>query len=308
MIVRDVPDVEPAERAIAIGSFDGVHLGHRLVIGRAAEVAAHHGIRSSVVTFRPHPMTVLRPERAPRELTSPARQEQLLGEIDPDELLLIRFTHAFSQLTYEQFAEEVLAGALGVRHVVVGENFRYGNRAQGTIETLRASGERLGFEVEPAPLLQVDGAPVSSSRIRDLLAAGEVERAAALLGRDPSLEGTVVHGDGRGRELGFATANLEAAPHSAFPATGVYAGRAHVEGGTWPAAISVGYNPTFSDDRQKVRVEAHLLDFDRDIYGAPIRIDLTHRLRDEERYDSIDELVTQVHRDIHAVRDLVGGR
>jgi riboflavin kinase/FMN adenylyltransferase len=294
MIVRDVPDVEPAERAIAIGSFDGVHLGHRLVVGRAAEVAAQHGIRSSVVTFRPHPMTVLRPERAPRELTSPKRQEQLLGEIDPDELLLIRFTHAFSQLTYEQFAEEVLAGALGVRHVVVGENFRYGNRAQGTIETLRASGERLGFEVEPAPLLQIDGAPVSSSRIRDLLAAGEVERAAALLGRDPSLEGT--------------TANLEAAPHSAFPATGVYAGRAHVEGGTWPAAISVGYNPTFSDDRQKVRVEAHLLDFDRDIYGAPIRIDLTHRLRDEERYDSIDELVTQVHRDIHAVRDLVGGR
>jgi riboflavin kinase / FMN adenylyltransferase len=306
MIVRHLPDVEPAERAVAIGSFDGVHLGHRLVIGRAREVAAQNGIRSAVVTFRPHPMTVLRPERAPRELTSSSRQEDLLRELGPDELLLIRFTHEFSQLTHEQFAEEVLARALGARHVVVGENFRYGNRAQGTIDTLRASGERLGFEVEPAPLLEIGGAPVSSSRIRDLLAAGQVERAAELLGRDPSIEGAVVHGDGRGRELGFATANLEPAARSAVPATGVYAGRAHVEGETWPAAISVGYNPTFSDDRQRVRIEAHLLDFDRDIYGAPMRIDLTRRLRDEERYDSIDELVAQVHRDIDAVRSMVG--
>jgi len=305
MIVRNVPDADLAQRAIAIGSFDGVHRGHRLVIERAREIAAGRGLRSAVVTFRPHPMTVLRPERAPRELTSPARQEELLGEIGPDELLLIRFTHDFSQLTHEQFAEEVLAGALGVRHVVVGENFRYGNRAQGTIDTLRASGERLGFDVEPAPLLQVGGGPVSSSRIRDLLAGGQVERAAELLGRDPSVEGQVVHGDGRGRDLGFATANLEPAPHSALPSTGVYAGRAHVEGGTWPAAINVGYNPTFSDDRRKVRFEAHLLDFDRDIYGKPIRIDLTHRLRDEERYDSIDELVSQVHRDIDAVRRMV---
>jgi riboflavin kinase / FMN adenylyltransferase len=305
MIVRQLPDVDPAQRAIAIGSFDGVHLGHRLVIGRAEEAASRHGIRSSVVTFRPHPMTVLRPARAPRELTSPARQEELLRELDPDELLLIRFTHEFSHLTHEQFAKEVLAGALSARHVVVGENFRYGNRAQGTIETLRQSGERLGFEVEPAPLLEIDGAPVSSSRIRDLLAGGQVEQASALLGRDPSVEGTVVHGEGRGRDLGFATANLEPAPHSALPATGVYAGRAHVDGGTWPAAINVGYNPTFSDDRRRVRIEAHLLDFDRDIYGAPIRIDLSHRLRDEERYDSIDELVAQVHRDIDAVRTMV---
>jgi riboflavin kinase / FMN adenylyltransferase len=304
MIVSHVPDVDAAERAIAIGSFDGVHAGHRRVIGRAKEAAREHGIRSAVVTFRPHPMTVLRPERAPRELTSPGRQEELLRELAPDELALIRFTHEFSQLSHEQFAEDVLAGVLRARHVIVGENFRYGNRAQGTIETLRASGQRLGFEVEPAPLLQIGGAPVSSSRIRDLLAGGQVEQAAALLGRDPSIEGKVVHGDGRGRELGFATANLEPAPHSALPATGVYAGRAHVEGGSWPAAISVGFNPTFSDDRRRVRIEAHLLDFDRDVYGEPIRIELARRLRDEERYDSIDELVDQVHRDIDAVRSM----
>ena len=156
--------------------------------------------------------------------------------------------------------------------------------------------------MQPAPLLELDGAPVSSSRIRDLFGAGEVEHAARLLGRAPWLEGMVVRGDGRGRELGFATANLESAPRSAMPAIGIYAGRAHLPGESHAAAISVGYNPTFSDERERVRVEAHLLDFDRDIYGEPLRIEFMRRLRGEQRFDTVQDLVAQVHRDIDAVR------
>jgi len=294
--------VEPAPRVVALGSFDGVHLGHQRVIGRAVDAAAERGARSGVVTFEPHPMRVLRPELAPRELSTPARRAGLIEQLGPDELIVIPFTHDFSLLDHERFAEDVLHDRLGAVLVIVGRNFRYGHRAQGTIETLAQSGARLGFEVEPSPLVEMDGAPVSSSRIRDLLSAGEVEHAERLLGRHPWLDGVIVRGDGRGRELGFATANLECSPHTAFPATGIYAGRAQVAGTHRPAAISVGYNPTFTDDRAHLRVEAHLLDFDADVYGEPMHLEFTRRLRGEERYGSVDELVAQVHRDIAAVR------
>jgi riboflavin kinase / FMN adenylyltransferase len=300
--------VEPAPRVVALGSFDGVHLGHQRVIGRAVEAAADRGARAGVVTFEPHPMQVLRPEMAPRELSTPARRASLIESLGPDELIVIPFTHDFSLLDHERFAEEVVRDRLNAVLVIVGRNFRYGHRAQGTIETLAASGARLGFDVEPSPLVEMDGAPVSSSRIRDLLSAGEVGHAERLLGRHPWLDGVVVRGDGRGRELGFATANLDCAPHTAFPATGIYAGRAHLADGSRPAAISVGYNPTFTDDRAHLRVEAHLLDFDRDIYGAPMHLEFTRRLRGEERYGSVEELVEQVHRDIAAVRSEQRGR
>jgi riboflavin kinase / FMN adenylyltransferase len=302
MIRVDLDQVEPGARVVALGSFDGVHLGHQRVIGRAVEAAADRGARAGIVTFEPHPMHVLRPELAPRELSTPARRAQLIEQLGPDELIVIRFTHEFSLLDHERFAEEVLRDRLNAVLVIVGRNFRYGHRAQGSIETLAAAGARLGFETEPSPLVEVDGVPVSSSRIRDLLSAGEVVHAERLLGRSPWLDGVVVRGDGRGRELGFATANLECSPQAAFPATGIYAGRAHLEDGSRPAAISVGYNPTFTDDRAHLRVEAHLLDFDRDIYGQPMHLEFVERLRGEERYGSVDELVAQVRRDIAAVR------
>ncbi len=289
-------------RAIAIGSFDGVHLGHRRVIERTIEAAGSRGLASTVVTFEPHPMSVLRPELAPLELSTPDRKREMVAELGIDELVQIRFDLAFSQLDHAQFEQRVLCDALAARLVIVGSNFRYGHRAQGSIDTLSAAGERLGFDVESAPLLEAGGSIVSSSRIRDLITAGHVEQAAGLLGRAAWIEGTIVRGDGRGRELGFATANLEAAPHTAVPAIGIYAGWAHVDGERFAAAISVGYNPTFSDARDRVRIEAHLLDFDRDVYGRPLRIEFTHRLRGEERYGSIEELVAQVHRDIAAVR------
>jgi riboflavin kinase/FMN adenylyltransferase len=302
-VIRTTLDAVEAEpRVVALGSFDGVHIGHQRVIGRAVEAAAERGARSAVVTFEPHPMQVLRPELAPRELSTPDRRAALIELLGPDELVVIRFTRELSTVDHERFAEEVLRGRLGAELVIVGRNFRYGHRAQGSIDTLAASGARLGFATEPAPLVEADGAPVSSSRIRDLLSAGDVGHAARLLGRPPWLDGVIVRGDGRGRELGFATANLEAAPHTAFPATGIYAGRAHLQDESRPAAISVGYNPTFTDDRRSVRVEAHLLDFDRDIYGQRMQLEVMRRLRSEERFGSIDELVAQMHRDVDGVR------
>ncbi len=290
------------QRAIAIGSFDGVHLGHRRVIERTIAAARARGLTATVVTFDPHPMAVLRPELAPLELSTPARKQVLVAELGVDELVRIRFDRAFSMLDHERFAEQVLAAALGARLVIVGRNFHYGHRAEGSIESLSESGQRLGFAVEPAPLLEVGGVAVSSSRIRDLITAGEVEHATELLGRPPWIEGTIVRGDGRGHELGFATANLSAAPHTAVPALGIYAGWGHLDGERHPAAISIGYNPTFSDARDRVRIEAHLLDFDSDVYGRPLRLEFTHRLRGEERFASVEELTAQVHRDIAAVR------
>jgi riboflavin kinase/FMN adenylyltransferase len=301
-VLHSLDEVVVGRRAIAIGTFDGVHLGHQAVIGRTVSVAREHGIGSAVVTFHPHPMTVLRPELAPAELTTLARKTELVDRVGPDEMIVIRFDHALSQMEHDEFETRVLKGALGAAYVAVGDNFRYGHRARGGVETLREAGKRLGFEVEPAPLVEVDGAPVSSSRVRELLAAGDVAAAGRLLGRPPSVEGIVVRGDGRGRGLGFATANIDQAPRSAVPAVGVYAGTGHVAGVSRPAAISVGFNPTFTDDRSKLRIEAHLLDFDQDVYGEPMRIDFTERLRGEEKFDSVDELVEQVHRDIDAVR------
>jgi riboflavin kinase / FMN adenylyltransferase len=305
VIVRQsLLDVEPAPRAVAIGSFDGVHTGHQKVIGSAVETGAARGIRSAVVTFHPHPLEVLRPELAPPELSSLARKAALVEELGPDELVVIRFDTAFSQISADDFADHVLRDALDARHVSVGENFRYGHGARGTTVTLAEEGVRLGFDLSVIPLLRAGADPVSSSRIRALLGDGAVEEAAALLGRPPWLEGAVVRGDGRGRELGFPTANLAPLPKTPIPATGIYAGSAHLPGSDHTAAISIGYNPTFTDSRDAVRIEAYLLDFDRDIYGSPIRLQLTHRLRDELRFDSVEALIEQLHRDVARTREL----
>jgi riboflavin kinase/FMN adenylyltransferase len=308
MIVRQsLLDVTPGERSIAIGSFDGVHLGHAAVIAAAVDAGRARGLTTAAVTFHPHPIAVLRPELAPDELSSLARKAALVEELGPDELIVIRFDRAFSEIEAPGFAERILRDALGARHVAVGGNFRYGHAARGTTATLVEEGARLGFDVDVVPLLEVGGEPVSSSRIRGLVARGAVEAAAELLGRPPWLEGAVVRGDGRGRGLGFPTANLAPLPRTALPATGIYAGAAHLPGGGHTAAISVGFNPTFTDSRDAVRIEAHLLDFTADIYGSPIRLELRHRLRDEERYDSVEALVEQLHRDVARTRELAGG-
>ncbi|HXD70857.1 MAG TPA: bifunctional riboflavin kinase/FAD synthetase [Gaiellales bacterium] len=305
MIVRQsLADVPPGERAVALGSFDGVHRGHQAVIGNAVSEAGSRGLKSAVITFHPPPIAVLRPDIRLIQLSTLSRRAALVAELGVDELVILRFDRAFSTIDADGFAEQVLAGTLGARHVSVGENFHYGRGAKGTPAKLAEDGARLGFEVHVEPLLQGGGGTISSSRIRELLGAGAVEKAGELLGRPPWLEGAVVRGDGRGRELGYPTANLALVPRSPVPGTGIYAGAVHLPGSSHPAAISVGYNVTFTDDRSQVRVEAYLLDFDADIYGSPIRIDLTHRLRDELRFDSVDALLAQLRRDVEAVRTL----
>jgi len=307
VIVRQsLADVPPGERAVALGSFDGVHLGHRAVIGNAVSEAGARGLKSAVITFHPPPIAVLRPDVQLIQLSSLARRAALVAELGVDELVILRFDRAFSTIDPDGFAEQVLAETLGARHVSVGENFHYGQGAKGTPAKLAEDGARLGFDVHVEPLLQEGGEAISSSRIRELLGAGSVEAAGELLGRPAWLEGAVVRGDGRGRELGFPTANLALVPRSPSPAIGIYAGAAHLPGSSHAAAISVGYNPTFTDDRSEVRVEAYLLDFDADIYGSPLRLDLDHRLRDEIRFESVDALVEQLHRDVDQVRSLQG--
>jgi riboflavin kinase / FMN adenylyltransferase len=306
IIRQSLGDVQPAERSVALGSFDGVHLGHRRVIGDAVATAAEHGLRSSVITFHPPPIAVLRPDVQLVQLSSLSRRAALIAELGADELVIVRFDRAFSTVEADEFAADVLGGTLGARHVSVGENFRFGRGARGNPALLTDVGARAGYDVHVEPLLEVGGEPVSSSRVRELMGAGLVEDAAALLGRPPWIEGAVVRGDGRGRELGYPTANLAPIPRSPSPAIGVYAGVAHLPGGSHAAAISVGYNVTFTDDRSRVRIEAYLLDFDADIYGSPIRLDLTHRLRDELNFDSVEALVAQLAVDVAEVRSLQG--
>ncbi len=306
MIVRQsLADVPIGERSVALGSFDGVHRGHRGVIAEAVATAKERGLGSAVITFHPPPIAVLRPQVQLVQLSSLSRRAALIAELGPDELVIVRFDREFAMLDPDAFAARVLAGTLGARHVSVGENFHYGQGARGNPRTLAAEGERLEFDVHVEPLLAQGGAPISSSRIRELITAGAVQDATELLGRPPWLEGAVVRGDGRGRELGFPTANLALVPRSPAPAIGVYAGVAHLPATSHPAAISIGYNPTFTDEHATVRVEAYLLDFDADIYGSPIRLDLTHRLRDEIRFDSIDALISQIGADVAAVRQMV---
>lgn len=282
MIVARTPEqLEPAERAIAIGTFDGAHRGHRAVIQAAVDT----GLRSTVVTFNPHPRTVLGYEV--EILSSVERRIELVSDVGPDELLLVEFTLGLSRLSPEEFVQNVLA-PLGARVVLAGENFRFGRGREGDVEMLR----RLGFEVHAVPL--VDG--VSSSQIRSLISAGDVRQAAALLGRPFELEGTVVAGDRRGGTLGFPTANLTVDPRAVVPEYGIYAGRTLRH----PVAMSIGVNPHYGGIER--RIEAHVLDFDGDLYGRQLRIEVWERLRAERAFETEAALVAQITADVEAAR------
>lgn len=284
-----LPDAERRPRKLAIGTFDGVHLGHREVIAGA----------DTVLTFDPHPSQVVQPDRAPRLLTSLERKAELVAELGVQELVVIPFDGAFASQTAEEFIDHVLVDQLGVTEVAVGANFRFGARAQGTAEMLAADGR---FTGRITSLLEVDGAPVSSTRIRTLLTEeGDAAGAAALLGRPFKLTGTVVHGDKRGRELGYPTANLVPDEHYVTPAHGIYA---CVTDDGQAAAVSIGVRPTFKTGRG-VLVEAFLLDFTGDLYGQPLSLTFLERLRGEERFDGIEPLVAQMQRDVERTRQTV---
>jgi riboflavin kinase/FMN adenylyltransferase len=283
-IARSPAELEPAERAVAIGTFDGVHRGHRAAI----EAAIATGLRSTVVTFDPHPRRVLGYDV--ELVTTLERRIELIDEVGPDELLVLEFTLELARHEPEEFVREVLQ-PLGTRVVVAAESFRFGKGRRGDVDLLR----RLGLDVRLVPL--VEG--VSSSKVREFLGAGDVVSAAALLGRPPEVEGTVVGGDQRGGTLGFPTANLAVEPGLLVPAHGIYAGSALGH----RAAASIGVNPHYGGSER--RIEAFLLDFGGDLYGTQLRLELWQRLRDERAFASEGELVRQIAADVEAARAAV---
>lgn len=289
MKVTQLAEVEPSARGrrrVAIGTFDGIHLGHREVIAD----------NDTVLTFDPHPMAVIRPDALPKLISPPDVKRDLIAGLGVDELVVIPFDHDFQSKTAEQFVEEVLVDKLHAERVSVGENFRFGRGAKGDAEFLRSRPE---FETRVVPLVEVEGETVSSSHIRGLVAAGEVDKAARFLGGPFLFEGEVVTGDRRGRELGMPTANLVPDDRYVTPGHGVYAAWAHGH----PAAVNVGVRPTF-DSGRGLLVEAYLLDFSGDLYGQTLRVAFIERLRGEKRFDSVDDLVAQMRRDVDQAREI----
>jgi riboflavin kinase/FMN adenylyltransferase len=284
--VTSLPDAEPRPRSVAIGTFDGVHLGHQAVIDGA----------DTVLTFDPHPLEVLHPSALPKLIMPFEVKRDVIEGLGVRELVVIPFDEEFAKVTAEGFIEQVLVERLGAERVSVGENFRFGAKAQGDPEMLAARPE---FETRVVPLVEVDGEIVSSTRVRSLVAAGEVEAATRCLGAPFLLEGTVVEGDERGRKLGFPTANIVPSDDLVCPGHGVYA--AFADGR--PAAVNVGVRPTFETGRGLL-VEAHLIDFDGDLYGRTVRIAFISRLRGERRFAGVEELIAQMHRDVEIAREL----
>ena len=294
-------------RAVAIGTFDGVHVGHQRVIGVAVRVAGEQGLTSCVLTFSGHPDGVLDPGHAPRLLTPLPVKEQLIAQLGPDELIVVAFDDAFAALDGEAFCRDVLVANLAARVVVVGENFTYGAGGSAGVDELRAAGLALGFETVVVPLVVEHGAPISSTRIRTLLQHGRLEEVREILGRPPAADGLVAAGLKRGRTLGVPTANLEVEVGTIFPGRGVYAGRAQVHGHWYRTAVNIGHNPTFQSrdaETAHVTIEAHLLDFAGDIYGQRIHIDFLHKIRDERRFAAVAELMAQMQEDIAATAAL----
>jgi riboflavin kinase / FMN adenylyltransferase len=294
---------------VTIGVFDGVHLGHRAVLSRAVDVGRQLGRPAVAVTFDPHPREVLTPGQAPPLLTTARRKAALIDELGLDAMVVLRFDDALSRLPAEEFARRVVSEGLRAERVVVGANFTFGHQALGTVDTLRGLGHELAFEVESIPLAEVQGRRVSSSSIRAAVAEGDLAWPTAALGRRFTVDGQVVAGAGRGAGLGFPTANLEVPPRMLLPARGVYAGRAILEDGgilrSNRAAINVGTNPQFG--WEALHVEAFLLDFDEDLRRREITVEFWERLRDEVRFDSVEDLVRQIGSDVERTRALIPG-
>jgi riboflavin kinase / FMN adenylyltransferase len=292
-VVR-LPDAEPRARRVAVGTFDGVHVGHREVIAGS----------DTVVTFEPHPVAILHPASTPRLLTTLERKARLAGDLGVEEIVVVPFDRERAAEPAAEFVDEVLVEALQATHVSVGENFRFGHKARGD-PALLAGDDR--FETRVVPLLEVDGEVVSSSHIRGLILGGAVEYAGRLLGAPFTIAGEVVHGDERGRTLGYPTANLVPPEGYAVPGHGVYAARARTASGEERiAAVNVGVRPMFVTGRGEL-IEAYLVDFEGDLYDTVLEIEFLKRLRGEKRFAGLDELVAQMGRDVETTRAIAGG-
>lgn len=299
---------------LTIGVFDGVHRGHAQLISRAVKSAAVRGVPSVLMTFDPHPMEVVRPGSHPAQLTTLTRRAELVEELGIDVFLVMPFTQEFMKLTPGRYVHDLLVEKLHVAEVVVGDNFTFGKKAAGTVDTMRELGGRFGFEVDGVKLVGEHAVTFSSTYIRACVDAGDMAAAADALGRPHRVEGVVVHGDGRGRELGFPTANVAPPMHAAIPADGVYAGwftvlaAGETVGVTRPgkramAAISVGTNPTFSGRTRTV--EAFVLDTEADLYGQHVAVDFVQHLRGMRRFDSVDDLIRAMGEDVEQTRQVL---
>jgi riboflavin kinase / FMN adenylyltransferase len=297
---------------VTIGVFDGVHRGHAQIIGRAVERAKLRQVPSVLITFVPHPSEVVRPGSHPPELTTLTRRAELVAELDVDVFCQLPFTFEFSQLPADAFVHRALVEQLHAVDVVVGENFRFGHKAAGNVELLHRLGQRFGFAAEGVPLLRDGDIPLSATYVRTCVLAGDVRGASVALGRPHRVDGVIELGDQRGRLLGFPTAHLRTGAWTAIPADGVYAGQVwRLDGdgrtiGAEPlgkAAISVGRNPTF--DVTKRRVEAHILDFDGDLYGRSLGVEFVERVRGQVKFDGVDALIDQMQLDVAQIRDIL---
>jgi riboflavin kinase/FMN adenylyltransferase len=309
-VITDVSEPPWDESAVVtIGAYDGVHLGHQAVIAEVRRLAAERGAKSAVVTFDRHPALVVRPESAPQSLTDLDQKLEMLADTGIDATVVITFDERRSGEEPEEFVKEVLVDGLHAVVVVVGEDFHFGHHRRGNVPLLRELGAQDGFEVLPVALVaRADGVdePVSSTAVRRALAGGEVDIAAHLLGREYEVRGTVVLGDKRGRLLGFPTANVEVPNQVCLPADGVYAGwYERPDGSVHGCAINLGRRPTFYEHADHSLLEAHLLDFDGDLYGERAEVRFVHFLRSERKFDGIDSLVAQLKHDIESARHVL---
>ncbi|MBN3931002.1 bifunctional riboflavin kinase/FAD synthetase [Streptomyces verrucosisporus] len=306
--LEDIPE-DWGRSVVTIGSYDGVHRGHQLIIGRAVDRARELGVPAVVVTFDPHPSEVVRPGSHPPLLAPHHRRAELMAGLGVDAVLVLPFTEEFSKLPPAEFVVKVLVDRLHARTVVEGPNFRFGHRAAGTVETLAELGRTYDYDVMVVDLFERGeaggGEPFSSTLTRRLVAEGDVRGAAEVLGRPHRVEGVVVRGAQRGREMGYPTANIETLPHTAIPADGVYAGWLVVEGEPMPAAISVGTNPQFEGTERTV--EAYAIDrVDLDLYGLHVAVDFLAYIRGQERFDTLGELLERMAEDVRVAKELLG--
>ncbi|MHB8512969.1 MAG: bifunctional riboflavin kinase/FAD synthetase [Actinomycetota bacterium] len=289
--------------AISIGVFDGMHTGHQMILREVIERATQINATPGVVTFDRHPLELIAPGKEPALITTVAQRASAMDELGLGFVLILKFDPELRSLRADEFVRKILVEGLDVRHVVVGSNFRFGFNHEGTVETLEDLGEKFGFEVEVFSLLGGSDT-ISSTLIRRQIAEGQIEKVTQELGRPFRIEGVVEHGAKRGKGLGFPTANLRIEHKMAIPKIGVYAGWLIIDGARHPAVVNVGLNPTF-ETRQTPIVEAHVLDFDGDLYGKTVELEFTHRLRDELRFDGPDPLIKAIEDDIARARQLL---
>jgi riboflavin kinase/FMN adenylyltransferase len=292
---------------LTIGSFDGVHIGHQALIHELNTSAHNAGGRSIVLTFHPHPAVILKGRTGAFYLTPPHEKLRLLDQLDVDIVVTYPFTYELSQSTAREYIS-FLIDHFGFQQLWVGYDFALGKGREGNVPYLKALGEKFGYSVHVVDPVQSDGQIVSSSLIRNVIVTGEVATANKLLGRHYRVEGKVVHGDGRGKKIGIPTANLETGEEKLIPGAGVYACRVQIQDQFWPAAVNVGTRPTFESTDQKSHVEAYILDYSNELYDQVIALDFVERLRGEIRYQSVDELLSQIRVDIGQTRDIIASQ